>query len=405
MEPENLPSVPATQPDEVPPPAPPLPDDSGLEALAPFPTLAEAAMPPTPQGPPEPGTLPWFFIGPNGLRSGWSIAIFIPLMVLLSSLVGAVLYFARLIGQHPGHSSPRGAFFGEVILLSGLVGAAAIVALIERRKRNLLEYNLIGPHRVQNFIVGLLAGFVALTALVEALKTGGWLTIASSGLATPQLLKYAVLWGLMFLMVGFYEEGTFRCFLQATWTRGINLWWALGIQALMCGGLMIFGKGNGIWGVYLIALLGLGPCLWLALNKAESTGFWLAAWVASTLFGAIHTGNNGENWIGIFAAAAIGFVFAVSVKLTGSAWWAIGFHAAWDWAETYFYGTADSGMQAQGSFMLSKPLGNNPFWSGGADGPEGSVLVLAVILLTLVGILLAYGRCTKAKEQDQLPQA
>ena len=107
-------------------------------------------------------------------------------------------------------------------------------------------------------------------------------------------------------------------------------------------------SGNGVWGDYALAGLGLLPCLWLHVKRAESSGFWQAAWVTSTFFGFVHTGNGGENWIGIFAAGAIGFVFCVSVWLTGSAWWAIGAHAAWDWGETYFYGTPDSGVVPQG---------------------------------------------------------
>ena len=31
------------------------------------------------------------------------------------------------------------------------------------------------------------------------------------------------------MLVGFFEEGVFRCYLQATLTRGINFWWALGV--------------------------------------------------------------------------------------------------------------------------------------------------------------------------------
>jgi hypothetical protein len=129
----------------------------------------------------------------------------------------------------------------------------------------------------------------------------------------------------------------------------------------------------------------------LQLWKSPRSAFWQAAWVTSTLFGFIHTGNNGENWIGIFAAALIGFVFCVSIRVTGSAWWAIGCHAAWDWAETFFYGTADSGMQPKGHYLTTSPAGN-PLWSGGADGPEGSLLVIGVVLLLLVALLAIYGR-------------
>jgi hypothetical protein len=149
--------------------------------------------------------------------------------------------------------------------------------------------------------------------------------------------------------------------------------------------------GNALWGVFAVAILGIAPCFVLHLKNATHNGFWQAAWVTSTLFGFIHTGNNGENWIGIFAAATIGFVFCVSIWVTGSAWWAIGCHAAWDWAETYFYGTADSGLPAKGHYLTTSPAGN-VLWSGGADGPEGSLLVLGAIVLLLVALLAIYGR-------------
>jgi hypothetical protein len=84
----------------------------------------------------------------------------------------------------------------------------------------------------------------------------------------------------------------------------------------------------------------------------------------------------------------------VSVYVTGSAWWAIGCHAAWDWAQTYFYGTADSGLTAKGHLLTTTPSGS-ALWSGGTDGPEGSLLVLAAIALILVIVLVQYGRRTR----------
>jgi membrane protease YdiL (CAAX protease family) len=226
---------------------------------------------------------------------------------------------------------------------------------------------------------------------VGGLAAGGWLHFGPIALSGAQIFGYAALWGSCFILVGFFEEGMFRCYLQFTLTRGINFWWALAIEAGFCGYLLLRAKGNGVWGVYVIVLLGLIPCLLLELKKTQGAGFWQAAWVTSTAFGFIHTGNNGENWIGIFAAAAIGFVFCVSIWATGSAWWAIGCHAGWDWAETYFYGTADSGLPAQGHYLTTSPAGN-ALWSGGTDGPEGSVLVLAIILLLLIAVLAIYGR-------------
>ena len=266
----------------------------------------------------------------------------------------------------------------------------AVMAQIERRP--VLDYNLRGSNRLAHFGGGLAAGFVALSTLVGVLAWGHWLTFGAvasfSGLGC---LQYGAVWGCVFLLVGFVEEGTMRCYVQYTLTRGINFWWALAAVAGVCLYLVVRPRGNGAWGVFAFALVGLVPCLLLHLKKAENSGFWQAAWAASTFFGFGHTSNGGENWVGIFAAALIGFVFCASLKVTGSAWWAVGCHAAWDWGETFFYGTADSGITAQGHYLTSTPVGA-AFWSGGTDGPEGSVLVIPVVLLLMAAILLLYGR-------------
>ncbi len=340
---------------------------------------------------PEYRGLRWFFIGAQGLRAGWSVAIFVILNVVF---VIALVKIAKTIANHIPHVksstyTPTTALMSETILFLSMLGAVALVALMERRR--MMDYNLRGPRPLVHFFSGIVAGFAALSALVGALAWGGWLHFGPVALSGAPIFGYAAIWGMVFLLVGFVEEGSFRGFLQFTFTRGINFWWALGTVGTACLILLFAVKGNGVWGVYLAALLGLTPCLILHIRKIPGAAFWQAAWAASTLFGFIHTGNGGENWIGIFAAASIGFVFCVSVRLTGSLWWAIGCHAAWDWAETFFYGTPDSGMVASGHYLTTTFTGN-ALWSGGADGPEGSVLVLGVVVLLLVALLLIYGR-------------
>jgi hypothetical protein len=317
---------------EAPPAAAILQEAAALEP-------ARSAPEPPADQPIETRILLFILMGKQGLRAGWSVMLFVLLLLLFMAGIGFAFSRLHLIDPK-AHFTANAALFGELVPFLAMVGAAAIVALIERRRGNLLAFNLQEPHRASHFIQGLVAGFLALSALIGALAWGHWLTFGPVSLSGAQIFKFAALWGIAFLLVGCVEEGIFRCFLQSTLTRGINFWWALGVVGLVCLILVLTGKGSGIWGVYILAAAGLFPCLILHLKKTERSSFWQAAWVTSTLFGYVHTGNSGENWIGIFSAAAIGFVFVVSVRVTGSAWWAIGCHAAWDWSETYFYGAA-----------------------------------------------------------------
>jgi len=372
------------------PEMPPAPQSTPIDEPSDRPDLTPAPDGPPPEVPQEHYRgLRWIFIGPQGLRAFWSVAIFVLLFLLFN--IGLASAFAKmhLLGRSHGSLSTRSGFFGELASFLAVVASAGLLALIERRR--ILDYNLVGPNRLARFISGLATGFVGLSVLIAGLALGGWLHFGPVALTGSQIFTFAAIWAVVFLMVGFVEEGTMRCVLLYTLARGINFWWATGLVAAMCLSLILRVKGNGAWGVYAIALLGLVPCLMLHVRKAESAGFWQASWVTSTFFGFGHTGNNGENWIGIFAAAFIGFVFCVSVRVTGSAWWAIGCHASWDWGETYFYGTADSGMVAQGHYLTTSLTGPG-LWSGGADGPEGSILVLPVVLLLLAVLLVVYRR-------------
>ena len=76
-----------------------------------------------------------------------------------------------------------------------------------------------------------------------------------------------------------------------------------------------------------------------------------------------------------------GFVFCLSLWYTKSLWWAIGFHAGWDWGQSYLYGTPDSGLLTQGHLRVSHSAGNR-LLSGGATGPEGSLLILPLLIVS-----------------------
>jgi len=361
------------------------------------------ATPPAPPRAPEPAEtrfLKWVLFGSQGVRVGWSVVLFLVLTFLFMALLGlaAMPILRKIMPQKTGDFTPGAAILQEMLQFLGLLGAAAVCAFLE--KRRIRDYNLRGPHSLRRFFAGLVSGFAALSALVGALYAGGWLHFGSVSLSGMAIWEFGAVWGGAFLLTGLSEEGMTRCYMLFTLTRGVNFWWALGTVGSFSFFARLNTHGSGAGGVYLMTALGVVPCLMLHLRRAPSAGFWNAAWLTSTFFGYIHTFNPGESWIGIFSAAGIGFVFCVSVRLTGSAWWAIGFHAAWDWAQTFFYGTADSGLAPKGHFLTTAPAGA-ALWSGGSDGPEGSVLVIAVVVLVLLCLLAVYGR--KASSESASP--
>jgi uncharacterized protein len=331
------------------------------------------------------------FTGSDGLRTGWSAVLFVIISIfLIGTIDGIVLtIYPGLINLKNGSVSITAAVLSELISFVSIVIAGFLLALIEGR--HLRDYYLSGPRRLMHFASGLIAGFVAISILVGAMALGGWMNFGTISLSGTQIIRYAIGWGIVFLLTGFFEEGAFRCYLQYTLTRGINFWIALVIVAAICGYGSLVTTGHSSWGIYIAALLGMIPCLVLHLKKIAHSSFWQASWATSTLFGALHIANGGESWFGITTASLVGFLFCISIWLTGSAWWAIGCHASWDWAESYFYGVANSGMVAKGHLLSATPVGNT-LWSGGSSGPEGSLLVIPTLLLLFLSLVALYGR-------------
>ena len=122
-------------------------------------------------------------------------------------------------------------------------------------------------------------------------------------------------------------------------------------------------------------------------------GFWRSGVFLSLVFAAAHLGNHGENPLGLLQVFAMGLLFCLAVRRTGNLWFAIGFHAAWDWAESFFYGTPDSGLLSEGRLFNSSASG--PGWlTGDSAGPEGSVVALVALLFCALLIHLRFPKVT-----------
>ena len=121
-------------------------------------------------------------------------------------------------------------------------------------------------------------------------------------------------------------------------------------------------------------------------SLARMTGFWPAALASSAWFVLTHVPNSGETPLGLAAVGAFGILACILLRRTGNLWLPIGFHAAWDWGETFLFGVANSGhTPPPGHFFSAITSASAPVWlSGAAAGPEGSVLCLALISLLIL---------------------
>ncbi len=308
--------------------------------------------------------------GSAELRAIWSLLIYLGMV----GVFVAALYFLNHQIQQAGHQAEQAAaaksanpakevknfgfapepgqpmpmtvmIISEVMLFSGFFFFSWIMATIEDRPISV--FGLGGTRPIARFLTGAVWGILAISLLILTLH-GLHLLVFDSRLDHGGSILF---WGLIqlfaFFLVGLSEEYTFRGYIQFTLTRGM----------VTVGNL--FSK-----------------------RHARTIAFWIASVITSSIFLLAHKPNPGEDWYGLIQVFLIGLVFLLALWRTGSLWWGIGFHMAWDWGQSFLYGVPDSGGLMQGRLFATHAVGK-PLLSGGSVGPEGSILCIPIILLLL----------------------
>jgi len=113
--------------------------------------------------------------------------------------------------------------------------------------------------------------------------------------------------------------------------------------------------------------------------------------VSSLLFAAAHASTDHISVASFSILAMNGVVLCIPFLLTGNLGLSIGFHAAWNFAQTKIFGFAMSGNASEGSLVAIDRLGP-AYWTGGDYGPEAGLAGLlglsAALMLFLVVIRL-----------------
>lgn len=289
-----------------------------------------------PQPPPRQPSFPLepIFVGPSGVRAGWRAALFVALfsLFLVMAASAARLLHLSLLGSS-GAITARSLGSQEALAVVCALLAALILARLERRRFD--DYGMPLAHAFgKKFWTGVLWGIAAMSAMIFLINVLGGYSLGAIDLPRAALARYALEWAVVFLMVGIYEEFFFRGYLLFTLSTGMR--------------------------------------------------FWPAAVLLSFIFGAVHLRNPGEGPVGALSVFVIGMFFCFTLRRTGTLWFAIGFHAAWDYCETFVYSVPDSGIVMPGHLLSASFHG--PAWlTGGTVGPEGSIfdfVILAILFLT-----------------------
>jgi hypothetical protein len=116
-------------------------------------------------------------------------------------------------------------------------------------------------------------------------------------------------------------------------------------------------------------------------------GTWTALVLTSALFGAAHAFNKGATvWSSIAIALEAGILLGAAYAATQRLWLPIGLHLGWNFTEGSIFGMSVSGGAAKESLVHGSVHGPTAF-TGGAFGPEASVVAVIVCLATAIVLL------------------
>ena len=298
------------------------------------------------QPPPPQGILSKIFLNDKGIRGGWRLLIYAALVAGLGFGGGIVLQ--QFIRPTSGVFSLGSSFAYEVFCFTVVFGAALIMAQIEGRSPGAYGLPLRGAFG-KLFWPGCLIGLLEISVLVGLIAAFGGYSFGDMALHGKEMLRWGILWAVFFVFVGLFEEFMFRGYTQYT--------------------------------------------------LAQSIGFWPAAIVLSCSFGAVHLGNPGEGWVGAAGVVTIGLIFAFALRRTGNLWLLVGWHASFDFGETFLYSVPNSGIVFEGHLSNASLMQGKAWLTGGTVGPEGSVFSFLTMGILALAIHFLY----PTKKTDPAP--
>jgi len=269
------------------------------------------------------------FVNQEGqIRSGWRLLIWFAIVIAAHL---AITFVGSRLGAGGEHAflDPRWLIATDLLLIL-IPTALATFVMMRIEHRRLSDYYV---HLRQLFGVlfwkGLAWGAASVSLVIGLIAAFGGYRITGLASHGNALVHGLLLWIATSLVIGIVEEFAFRAYMLRTLADGI--------------------------------------------------GFWPAATVLAVCFGALHYFTKPyERWEDFACTGLLAFLITITVRRTGDLAFAIGWHAAFDFGNIYFWAGRNAGEFAEGRLFATAWPG--PDWlTGGLLGPEASWMIFIVI--------------------------
>jgi membrane protease YdiL (CAAX protease family) len=286
--------------------------------------------------------LVWIFRRNNSWRAGWRFVLFLVIYFAAGKALDYIL--ARI-------HFPDRAFTWTSMLLNYLLDFAFVSAIAWLMSRiegePFASYGLPPVPNAGGLLwKGALWGFVPSALILVPIYLAGGCTFYGLAVHGRELVICSMTWAIAMLVLGFAEEFLFRGYALRTLAEGI--------------------------------------------------GFWPAAVLLSSIFGLVHLlFKPHEDWIDPVSVALYGLLWCLTLRRTGSLWFAVGFHAASDYADMIVFAEPNSGNDGKPipGHLLDLRFHRPDWLTGGPRGTEASLLVFVV----LAGLFYFFNRAYPAR--------
>ncbi|MBK8984261.1 MAG: CPBP family intramembrane metalloprotease [Ignavibacteria bacterium] len=293
------------------------------------------------------------------LRAGWRILIFLFTFLAFSLII---FLFKPLLGDITKKEYVQDY---SLIIVSVLALGASITVPLARKildKRSFVSLGLkVSKKSFQDIIFGFfLSGFMAALFFIAMIGLGllefnsfnfdNSNTLAESSFNFVQFMSVVsigsiLLFFLEYIFVGYWEELVFRGYLLQ--------------------------------------------------NMSDGLGIKTAVVISCIIYGIIHSANPNASLLSSSIIVLFGYLRIFGYLATKMLWLSIGMHIGWNFFQGPIFGFAASGHK-KATVINQTIISNQEYLTGGEFGPEGSILIIPILILALF-VMRWYGKVNYPK--------